>query len=392
MSACFHLAWRYVLRHRIQTLLLASALGVVLAIPFSIRLILSAAESAMHARAEATPQVIGARGSALDLLLTALYFKRQPLPPLPQSSLEEVRKTQSGRAIPLYIRFHAQEAPIVGTQLDYFAFRHLTLAQGRIFGRLGDCVVGSALAKNRDLSAGGSIFSSQEQVFDMAGIYPIKMRITGILNANGTADDHAVFVDLKTTWLIQGLAHGHDDLVSTDAVLTQESDNVVGNASVRMFNEVTDRNLSTFHFHGDALSYPLSAILVSPKNAKSEAILAGHYTKSENPAQLIRPLDEFNSLLGTLFQIETLTLTILGMLAFAALSVSALVFALSFRLRRTEFCTLADLGISHMALRLTKALEVVFIGLLALGIAAILVLSVWINAESVVTLLLRSSS
>jgi len=389
IRACLHLAWCYVARHRGQTLLLAAALGLVLALPVSIRVILISAENAMHARAASTPQVIGARGSALDLLLTALYFKRQPLPPLTVKALDEVRVAKLGTAIPLYTRFHAQQAPIVGTQLDYFPFRKLSLAQGRMFGRLGDCIIGAQLARTHGLTIGDHLFSSQEQVFDMAGIYPLKMRITGVLTANGTADDAAVFVDLKTTWLIEGLAHGHDDLVTEDTILQKEAGNVVGNASVRMWNEVTEKNLPTFHFHGDTSAYPLSAILFWPADAKAEAILAGRYAKADHPAQLIRPLNEFQALMATLFQVETLALTLLGLIALAALSVAALVFALSFRLRKREFNTLDDLGVSRRALVLTKLLEVILVSILACIMAFILTGFVWWNADFGVRLLLR---
>ncbi|MEN3942796.1 ABC transporter permease [Prosthecobacter sp. SYSU 5D2] len=389
-SACLHLAWRYVARHRGQTFLLAAALGLVLALPLSIRVIVRASETAMRARAESTPQVIGGRGSALDLLLSALYFKRQPLPPLTVNTLQEVRAARLGTAIPLYTRFHAQEAAIVGTTLDYFPFRQLTFQEGRMFGRLGDCVLGASLAAKRGLHVGDHIFSSQEQVFDLAGIYPLKMRITGILAPNGSSDDEAVFADLKTTWLIEGLSHGHDDLAKDeDAILKKEDGNVVGNASVRMFNEVTEKNLSSFHFHGDQSAYPLSAILMQPADAKAEALLAGRYLKADSSAQLIRPLDEFLALMSTLFQIESLALLILALLAIAALSVAALVFALTFRLRAREFTTLGDLGISRRALALTRLLEITLVTLLAFTIAGFLTTLVWLNADTGVRLLLR---
>lgn len=388
-GAAFHLAWRYVTRHRLQTLLLACALGLVLALPMSMRVLVDAAEAAMRSRASQTPQVIGARGSALDLLLTALYFKRQPLPTIPASTLDDVRHSGQGQAIPVYVRFHAQGAPIVGTELEYFDFRGLTIGQGRMMTKLGDAVIGARLAAQRGLKAGASVFSSQEQVFDLAGIYPLKMRVTGILNANGTPDDDAVFVDLKTAWLIQGLAHGHDDVVKTpDAVLTQEKGNAVANASVRMFNEVTDANLAGFHFHGDMSQYPVSAVIVLPKDDKAEAMLAGHYLKSDSPAQLIRPRDEFDALMKTLFQAENLALGVLGLTAAAAFAVAALVFALSFRLRQREFGTLEDVGVSRIALSLTKLLEVAMVGAAGVLIALGLTLIVDVNASAMVRLLL----
>jgi putative ABC transport system permease protein len=381
ITAPLHLAWRYVSRHRLQTLLLAGALALVMALPLCLRVLVGAAESAMRQRASDTPQLLGSRGSALDLMLTALYFKRQPLPTVTMAHLHELRDTQLAEAIPLDARFHAQQTPIIGTEIEYFSFRHLRLAQGKMLTRLGDCVIGARVAAQRGLAQGGALFSSQEQVFDMAGVYPLKMRITGVLAANGSADDDAIFVDLKTTWLIEGLAHGHDD-VSTrpDAVLKATPDNLIANSSVRMFSEVTDANLGSFHFHGDDSAHQLSAIIVRPKDAKSEALLAGRYQKSSLPVQLIRPIQEYDLLMSTLFQMEKLAYSILAVTLLAAATVSALVFTLSFRIRRREFRTLADIGISPRDLILTKAFEAALVGALSLLFAGLITALVQWNA------------
>jgi putative ABC transport system permease protein len=381
ITAPLHLAWRYVSRHRLQTLLLAGALALVMALPLCLRVLVGAAESAMRQRASDTPQLLGSRGSALDLMLTALYFKRQPLPTVTMAHLHELRDTQLAEAIPLDARFHAQQTPIIGTEIEYFGFRHLRLAQGKMLTRLGDCVIGARVAAQRGLVQGGALFSSQEQVFDMAGVYPLKMRITGVLAANGSADDDAIFVDLKTTWLIEGLAHGHDD-VSTrpDAVLKATPDNLIANSSVRMFSEVTDANLGSFHFHGDDSAHQLSAIIVRPKDAKSEALLAGRYQKSSLSVQLIRPIQEYDLLMSTLFQMEKLAYSILAVTLLAAATVSALVFTLSFRIRRREFSTLADIGISPRDLILTQAFEAALVGALSLLFAGLITALVQWNA------------
>ena len=389
MSAALYLAWRYVARHRLQTLLLAGALAMVIALPLCLRVLVQTTELAMRDRAASTPQLIGARGSALDLMLTALYFKRQPLPPITMKQVQELRATGLGKAIPLDVRFHAQESPIVGTEMDYFGFRGLHLASGQMITRLGDCVVGARVAQLRGLQPGDALFSSQEQVFDIAGVYPLKMRIRGVLVANGTPDDDAIFVDLKTAWLIQGLAHGHDDVAATkDAVLKTESSNTVANASVRMFNEVTESNLNGFHFHGDQAAYEISAVIVIPNNAKAEALLAGRFLKGSIPVQIIRPSEEFDALMSTLFQLQSLALAVMALTIGAALAIAALVFALSFRLRRLEFATLADVGVSPVALSLTKLFEVLIVGALGLLIAAGVSLLVQINAPSWVRWLL----
>jgi putative ABC transport system permease protein len=374
MSAAFQLAARYVLRHRLQSTLLAGALGLVFALPFCLRVLIDHAQRELRSRAAATPQIIGARGSALDLMMTALYFKRENLTPLPFGTLAELRQNPSAAAIPLHVRFQAQQAPIVGTELDYFAFRGLRLAAGKQITRLGDCVVGANLARQRGLQPGGHVFSTPELAFDMAGVYPLKMRVNGVLAPNGTPDDNAVFVDLKTSWLIEGRSHGHDDLKKDESVvLKQEEHNIVGNAAVRMFNEVTDANIASFHFHGDIAAYPVSAVIVLPQDAKAEALLAGQLTRSKTQ-QLIRPRDEMESLLAQLVRLEGFAASALLLTATAALLVTALVFALSFRLRQREFATLEDVGVSRRSLFTVKVLEIVFVGLAAVVLGLLLLM------------------
>ena len=373
LAGCFHVAGQYVLRHRVRSLLLAVALGLTLALPVVMHGLLRLAEKDLHSRAQATPLVLGAKGSPLELTLNALYFRLRAIEPIPVRHAQEIRDSGLAEAIPLYVRFRAQEAPIVGTTLAYFDFRHLTLAEGRSMLRLGDCVVGAKVARDRQLHAGGSIYSSPEQVFDLAGIYPMKLRITGILADSHSADDEAIFVDIKTSWIIQGIGHGHEDLVKApdSALLEKQQGNRVANNSVRMFNEVTDANFASFHFHGDPDDFPLSAMVILPRDAKAQAILLGRYQEGKQGVQLVQPLEEIDALLATLFQAEKLALVVLGALSVLVLLIAGLVFALSFRLRRKEFVTLEAIGISRAAIATVKSLEMLLIGMAALLVAGL---------------------
>jgi putative ABC transport system permease protein len=91
----------------------------------------------------------------------------------------------------------------VGTTLDYFEFRGLRLAEGRMMAMLGECVLGATAARTANVSPGGHVLSSPETVLDIAGVYPLRMRVVGVLQPSGTPDDRAVFVDVKTTWTIR---------------------------------------------------------------------------------------------------------------------------------------------------------------------------------------------
>lgn len=359
-----NLAWRYVSRHRTQSMLLAGALGVVVALPMMVRVMVSAAQAQLRARAVATPLVIGQPGSATDLMLTAMHFRSGADKVIPMRLCDQVRDTGLADVIPLHVRFNAQGIPIVGTELEYFDFRGLKLAEGRMLSRLGDCVLGAAVARKTGVKSGGAIFSSPEQVFDLAGVYPLKMRVAGVLAPSGTPDDDALFVDLKTAWLIQGIAHGHDDLTKPDQagnVLPSADGNVVGNAAVRMFSEVTEKNEDSFHFHGDESEFPVHAAIVIPTDRKAEAILVGRYQKAKD-LQILRPVDVLEVLLGALFQVEKLVVGALALVAVAAALVVALVFALSFRLRRQQFETLAEIGVGKGTLLFAKLAEIMIIG------------------------------
>ncbi|MFZ4764005.1 MAG: ABC transporter permease [Roseimicrobium sp.] len=378
LLGCLHLAWAYVVRHRARTALLALALGLTLALPLALRLFMQIAQRELRARAEATPLVLGAKGSALELTLNALYFRRRGVESITVKDSSQIASDKLADAIPLYVRFHSQEAPIVGTSLDYFAFRRLKVAQGRLMGRLGDCVVGARVARQRGLRAGDAVFSSPEQVFDIAGVYPLKMRVTGILAESHSADDDAVFVDVKTAWIIEGLAHGHEDLVTTQDtanVLEKQQGNVVGTKAVRMYTEVTPATLAGFHFHGDTAAFPLSAALVLPKDAKARALLLGRYQAEgkAGTAQLVQPLEQMDALLGTLFQAERLALAAFAGIGVVVLLIAMLVFALSFKLRRREFATLEDIGINSGTIALVKLCEIVMV----CAASACVVLAAW---------------
>lgn len=391
LAAAWHLGVRYLSHHRVQTLLLACCLGLVFALPLILRVFLHAAEQDMHHRADSTPLVLGARGSALDLVLTSLYFRRPPPTPITLADVRLAAETKLAQVIPLYVRFHAQNAPIIGTEMDYFTARQLTFASGDAFARLGDCVVGAHLATQRQIRPGDTLISSPEQAFDLAGSYPLKMRVTGVLSPNGTADDDSIFVDLKTAWLIEGRAHGHDDLATlpSDQLLDQPDGTLVGSAAVRLYNEVTSENIRSFHFHGSFSDYPITSALVFPLDAKSDALISGRYQKPHLALQLVSPTEQIQALLTSLFQIEKLLIILFAITTACALGITALVFALSFRLREREFRTLEELGVSLQQLRLVRLVEISLVILFAAALATTISATAHAIAPTLVRLVLK---
>ena len=235
MKGILFLAWRYVCFHKTKTLILIACIFLTAILPIAIRILLSRFENSLVQRADATPAMIGAKGSSLDLVLHGLYFDRPSSQTLPFAEVKRIRATGLAEPVPIYSAFHAASFPIVGTSLNYFDQRRLTIQSGQPLTTLGDCVIGCTVAESLKLGPGDSLLSDRENMLDIAGKYPLKMNVAGVLNATGTPDDKAVFVDLKTAWVIDGFGHGHQELQneSDDAkIISRNKNQVVASAAV----------------------------------------------------------------------------------------------------------------------------------------------------------------
>ncbi len=315
-------------------------------------------------RAVSTPLVVGVKGSALDLVMSTLYFD-DAVPEL-MTMAETDRIEDSGLAlpIPVYARFQARGFPIVGTTLDYFAFRGLEIADGRQLAIIGETVLGAKAAEALGLGPGDFLVSSPETPFDLAGVYPLKMNVVGILAESHTSDDLAVFVDLKTAWIIEGLGHGHQDLFKNkDAslVLERNEKNVTANAKLRLYTEISGINLDSFHFHGDRSQYRLTALITVPHDSKSGTLLRGRYVSPAAATQIVQPVEVIDGLLQNIFRIKNVIDAIIMVVGLATILAILLVFALSLRLRQREIQTIFKLGCSRLTIVRLMAAEILII-------------------------------
>ena len=370
MKEVLYLAWCYLRWHRWKALILVTAVTLVLYLPMGLQQVVEQTARDMAARADATPLVLGGRGSPLELVLNSLYFSLEETASIDSSVAEELRDSGLVEPIPLNVRYHSQQVPIVGTTLDYFDFRGLQVAQGRQLLTLGEAVVGAVAAEKLGVGPGDAVISSPESVFDIAGVYPLKMPVVGVLARSYSPDDEAIFVDLKTTWIIEGIGHGHQDLTRAEAataVLKSDGDRIVANASLVQYNEITAENIDSFHFHGDSARLPLTAILPAPLDDKSRVLIQGRY-QSHPDLQMLQPQLVIEQLLETVFAVQRYVLVAMAMVAVATSSVVLLVFLLSWRARRAEQDTLFRLGGTRAAIAALMLAEVVIV----LGAAAVL--------------------
>lgn len=347
MRQSFYLALKYLWFYRFRTLILTASIGLILFLPIGLQRLITESESQMLSRAASTPLVVGAKGSSTDLVINTLYFERNKIEPIERSVSETLNELGFGHAIPILTVFKARGFPIIGTDLDYFSFRGLNLEQGRQLLYLGECVLGNEVANELGLAVGDHLLSSPENFLDLAGVYPLKMKVVGILDPSQGPDDRAIFTDLKTNWVIMGLGHGHQDLEKINdptMILNKDTLGVTASAKVYMYNEINPENIQDFHFHGNMEEYPISSAIFVPNDLKSGTILRGRFESGAFKEQMIVPTEVVENLLQTIFRIKRIFNMVFVLVGLATMVIIALIVVLTLRLRKDELFTMFTIG------------------------------------------------
>jgi putative ABC transport system permease protein len=340
------LAFAYLRFHRGRSLVLVLVAALLIFVPVATRILTEAAERGLAARAEATALVLGRRGSAIDLTMAALYFTDDRPEPLPMREVDRVRDSGLATPIPLMTAFETGGHRIVGTTLDYFDLRDLDIGSGRGLALLGEAVVGADAAEALGVGPGDTLVSAPRTLFDLDGVYPLELTVVGVLAHARSPDDAAVFVDLRTAWVIAGLGHGHADAVGggSESGAAGRSGQTTSGPEVAAYRRLTPDILDNLHFHGDMGDYPVTAAIVVPHDDRAATLLRGRYLAPDDPARLVRPATVVQGLIDRLFRIRAVLDAVAALVALAALAAIALALYLGWRLRADEIATAVKLG------------------------------------------------
>lgn len=394
MNGYAYLTWRYLRRRPWPSALLAACLSIALLLPTVTHLLTSGFESSLRARSQTTPLVFGAAGPPLDLTLAGLYFSRGERnavtgdtaigEPVTTGLWRRLSTRDDLLAVPLNLRATARSRPIVSTVPEYFEERGLVAIEGHLPHVVGQAVLGADVARELGLGAGDRLYSDPHDLIDMSKPASLEMAICGVLAATGTADDRAVFTSLETAWVLEGLAHGHDEVdpetIDPDQVLGMNDEEVRLQPTFLPYRTLEGDALATFHLHDDPDELPLSCVLLFPRTAKAATLVKAE-TNIERVFGAMQVADteaELDELLGIVLGLRRLLDGVAVVLLVATAALGALVIGLSMQLRATELRTLDRLGSSARTVTILKLMQVGAIAAVAAAVAAGLLGTLWL--------------
>jgi putative ABC transport system permease protein len=386
LSNAVFLAWHYLRWSRFRTVVLMFCTSICFFLPSFTFRAATVIEAQLSARGDSSPVLIGHKGNEFDLTMSSLYFKGTVDDTVPYAMVGEIQDEGYGVAVPLYVRYAALGIPIVGTSLDYFDQRGLEVVEGRLPGLLGEVVVGSEVAAQYGIEVGDKRMSDHTNLYNISAAYPLVLNVVGVFGTTGTIDDHAIFADVKTTWVLDGLFHGHGQVEEKDALnADQEDENLEASAALFIFNEITEDNVGTYHFHGEMGDAPLSSVLVFPADHRALSQLLGDYALSDTH-QALRPTVVIDTILDIVMRVREAVQAYFALILVSTAAFFVLVMVLSLRLRASEIALMRRIGCSRGAIAAIVGAEVSMIVVASVALAALLTVAGVAVLEAVLAL------
>ena len=187
--------WQFALAVTLCALGLASAISIVW--------LQSLLESHARRQAQGIDIVVGAKGSALQNVLAAVYYLDVPNGNISLADVDGLRThPQVARVIPIAMGDSVAGARIVGSTDEFLPFYGATLQTGTLPAAPMDAVVGATLAARTRLKVGDS-FVGAHGIGDGGSEHGAQpYRVVGILNPTGRVIDQIVVTPIESVWLV----------------------------------------------------------------------------------------------------------------------------------------------------------------------------------------------
>ncbi|MGF1637843.1 MAG: ABC transporter permease [Cyclobacteriaceae bacterium] len=259
--------------------------------------------------------VIGAKGSPLQLILSAVYHVDNPTGNIDYHDAERIAKHPLvGKAIMLAYGDYYQGYRILGTSYEYAEHYQAELAAGSLWEHPMEVTVGALVAQRLELKIGDTFFGQHggnDGHIHEEETYIVK----GIFKAGGTVVDNLILTSLKSVWHIHD-DHEHESDEQNDTDNKAHDDHSHTEESKEHANH--DHHNHNHHDHGDEIT----AMLLQFRNPTGLVILPSMISE-ETKMQAAVPMYEtarLTNLLGVGFDtLRWIAWLIIGMASLSIL-------------------------------------------------------------------------
>lgn len=220
----WHIAWNYLWNRKLTTALTIFSVALGVGLIYSVLTLREETRKRFEEEGQSFDVIVGAKGSPLQLVLSALYFMDVPTGYILLSDYEALKKHEDvAAAFPICLGDTFHGFRIVGTIVDLFDYtwthpttgetrKPLNLAQGRCFEKPMEAVLGSAVARSEGLTLDDTFIGAHGFVQLPDGLNDEHAHspytVVGILKPSGTPNDRAIFCSMDSVWQLHKDLHG----------------------------------------------------------------------------------------------------------------------------------------------------------------------------------------
>lgn len=361
-------AWKNILHKPLNALLGWVLLTASVAIISLLLLLQGQFEQKFERSITGVDLVLGAKGSPLQLILSAVYHLDNPTGNIDYAEAQKwMKHPLVAEAIPLAYGDSYRGFPIVGTTSAYWEKYAAGVAKGRAFEKNFEVLAGAEVAQKLQLGLGAEFIGIHGNAEEGEEHHEHAYRLVGILAPTGTALDNLILSNLESVWAM----HEHPEEAESEAKDTHE-DREYGKAYVHHESDAHDHDAhdhdsetanhthdkkTTPHQHeSDHAHREITAVLFKFRSPLA-IVQWPRMVAQQTDMQLASPAVEVNRIFS-LFGLGIEALTWLGwaIMGLAALSVFVALYN-TLKERRYELALLRTLGGSRAQLLWLLLLE-----------------------------------
>ena len=184
-------------------------------------------EERMGRDARGIDLVVGAKGSPMQLILSAVFHVDAPTGNIPLKEARQLAQHRAIRkAIPLALGDGFRGFRIVGSTHDYVAHYGGELGAGRLWQAPMEAVLGAEAAAGTGLGVGGKFVGAHGlgEGGEEHGDAPYE--VVGVLKPTGTVLDRLVLCSIESVWLVHVHPDKHEDAKEVLAQLREDEQEI----------------------------------------------------------------------------------------------------------------------------------------------------------------------